>query len=173
MFEATLFHLLSRYSIGTLSTDARIRLRKLALSALPWKDRCHRRKYWSNMNIFWLRHTSMRLIGAYLRHEISLGQNDTIVLFSPNHVDYLQIVLGIIGANLTPVNPLYKELELATILEQSWPAVLIAHESIFVFYRQIMEKHFEEQLTSMISSGTTTSLWGNRWVIFNVKLILS
>jgi len=75
--------------------------------------------------------TSMRSIGAYLRHEMSLGQNDTVVLFSPNHVDYLPIVLGIgmTGANVTPVNPLYKELELAAILGQSQPAVLIAHES--------------------------------------------
>ena len=56
--------------------------------------------------------------------------NLTVALFSGNHIDYLPIVLGIslVGAKVTPVNPLFTSRELKHILKESRTSVLICHK---------------------------------------------
>ena len=62
---------------------------------------------------------------------MQLHEDSTVVLFSPNHVDYLPVSLAVSlsGAKLAPVNPLYTASELGIILERSRASVLIAHAS--------------------------------------------
>ena len=76
--------------------------------------------------------SAMRSIGASLQKDMNVGPSDTVALFSPNHVDYVPIILGVgmTGARVTPVNPLYKEMELAAALQQSQSKIIIAHERV-------------------------------------------
>jgi 4-coumarate--CoA ligase len=75
--------------------------------------------------------TATNLAGA-LRYDFDVtDHNTTIALFCPNHVDYAPIVLAVAlcGAKVTPINPMYKSMELETILTQSQSTILIAHTS--------------------------------------------
>ncbi len=74
----------------------------------------------------------MRSIGASLRHRLGVGLGDTVLLFSPNHVDYLPLILGIgmTGATVTPINPLTTPLELRKMIHQTQPKVILAHERV-------------------------------------------
>lgn len=58
-----------------------------------------------------------------------MNEKSTVVLFSPNHVDYIPIALGVslCGAKLSPVNPLYKPRELTMVLHQCRADVLMVH----------------------------------------------
>lgn len=75
--------------------------------------------------------SAMRSLGASLQ-DMNIGPADTVALFSPNHVDFVPMILGVgmTGAKVTPINPLYKDMELASILEQSQSKVVIAHQSV-------------------------------------------
>ena len=75
-------------------------------------------------------HDTTGRVGAALQ-ELGVGENSTVALFSPNHVDYLPISLGVslCGAKLTPINPLFTTQELTTILDRSRSSVLIVHQS--------------------------------------------
>ena len=60
-------------------------------------------------------------IAGSLRHEMGIDDESgrsCVCLFAPNHVDYLPVTLavGLCGAKLTPVNPLYKANELQIVL---------------------------------------------------------
>ena len=74
----------------------------------------------------------MSTIAAYFHHEFNLSTQSTISLFSPNHVDYVPICLavGIIGAKVVPINPLYTVHELVTILNSSKSNLLVVHENM-------------------------------------------
>jgi 4-coumarate--CoA ligase len=75
--------------------------------------------------------TSTNLAGA-LKYDFGINDlTSTVALFCPNHVDYLPIMLAVslCGAKVTPINPMYTRLELATVLKQSRSTVLIAHVS--------------------------------------------
>jgi 4-coumarate--CoA ligase len=75
--------------------------------------------------------TATNLAGA-LRYDFGVTDcGTTIALFCPNHVDYAPIILAVAlcGAKLTPINPLFKRMELETILNQSHCSILIAHTS--------------------------------------------
>ena len=75
--------------------------------------------------------TATNLAGA-LRHDFGvIDHNTTIALFCPNHVDFAPIILAVAlcGAKVTPINPLYKRIELETVLDQSQCSILIAHTS--------------------------------------------
>lgn len=74
--------------------------------------------------------TTGGLAGA-LRYDFDVAENDCVALFSPNHVDYAPIVLAVAlcGAKITPVNPMYTNIELEKVLERSRSKVLIAHRS--------------------------------------------
>ena len=69
-------------------------------------------------------------VGAAL-HDMGVGNDSTVALFSPNHVDYLPVSLAVslCGAKLTPINPLFTGNELLTILDRSRSSVLIVHKS--------------------------------------------
>ena len=69
-------------------------------------------------------------VGAAL-HDMGVGKDSTVALFSPNHVDYLPVSLAVslCGAKLTPINPLFTGNELLTILDRSRSSVLIVHKS--------------------------------------------
>jgi long-subunit acyl-CoA synthetase (AMP-forming) len=71
-------------------------------------------------------------IAGTLKHELGVDEKACVCLFAPNHVDYLPVTLavGLCGAKLTPVNPLYKKQELQVVLDRSRSSVLIAHTAI-------------------------------------------
>lgn len=75
---------------------------------------------------------SMRSIGTSLRHRLGIGPGDTVLLFSPNHVDYLPIILGIgmTGATVSPINPLTTPTELRKMIQKTYPKVILAHERV-------------------------------------------
>ena len=68
-------------------------------------------------------------IAASLRYEFGIGEDSCVCVFAPNHVDYIPVTLavGLCGAMVTPVNPLYTKQELQVILDRSRSSVLIAH----------------------------------------------
>ena len=70
-------------------------------------------------------------IAGSLKHDLGIGEDSCVCLYAPNHVDYLPVTLavGLCGAKITPVNPLYKAQELAVVLKNSKSSVLIAHKA--------------------------------------------
>ncbi|KAL3919452.1 MAG: hypothetical protein SGILL_003748 [Bacillariaceae sp.] len=75
---------------------------------------------------------STKGIAGNLKYELGVDEKACVCLFAPNHVDYLPVTLavGLCGAKLTPVNPLYKKQELQIVLDKSRSSVLIAHSAI-------------------------------------------
>jgi hypothetical protein len=73
-------------------------------------------------------HATRGLAGS-LKYEFGVSEKSTVCICCPNHVDYLPVTLsvGLCGAKLTPVNPLYTRDELLVILDRSQSSVLIAH----------------------------------------------
>lgn len=77
---------------------------------------------------------------AYLRHNIAsalrfeylLKPNETVALLSPNNIDYLPISLavGMCGSKLTPLNPLYTQQEVTTILDRSSSKIIFTHAKL-------------------------------------------
>jgi acyl-CoA synthetase (AMP-forming)/AMP-acid ligase II len=76
-------------------------------------------------------YNSTRGLAGSLKYEFEVDEIACVCLFAPNHVDYLPVTLavGLCGAKITPVNPLYKSNELQVILDRSRSSVLIAHIS--------------------------------------------
>eukprot|EP00591_Stephanopyxis_turris_P002734 CAMPEP_0195522998 /NCGR_PEP_ID=MMETSP0794_2-20130614/21709_1 /TAXON_ID=515487 /ORGANISM="Stephanopyxis turris, Strain CCMP 815" /LENGTH=586 /DNA_ID=CAMNT_0040652891 /DNA_START=102 /DNA_END=1862 /DNA_ORIENTATION=+ len=76
--------------------------------------------------------SDMTSIAASLKHDMDVDAKTIVALFSPNHVDYVPICLAtaMTGGKLTPINPMYTEMELSTILNHSGTKVLIAHASV-------------------------------------------
>lgn len=68
-------------------------------------------------------------LAGSLKYDLGVTETSTVCIFCPNHVDYLPVTLsvGLCGAKLTPVNPLYTRDELVVILDRSRSSVLIAH----------------------------------------------
>jgi 4-coumarate--CoA ligase len=75
-------------------------------------------------------YNSTRGIAGSLKYDLGVDENSCVCLFAPNHVDYVPVTLavGLCGAKITPVNPLYKANELLDILDSSRSTVLIAHK---------------------------------------------
>lgn len=76
-------------------------------------------------------YNTTRGLAGSLKYEFDVSEKSTVCLFAPNHVDYLPVTLsvGLCGAKMTPVNPLYTRDELLVILDRSQSSVLIAHIS--------------------------------------------
>lgn len=57
--------------------------------------------------------------------------NSCVAMYCANHVDYLPVAMAVslLGAKLTPVNPLYTSQELELVLNRSKSSVLICHTS--------------------------------------------
>jgi 4-coumarate--CoA ligase len=70
------------------------------------------------------------LAGSF-KYDLGVNETSTVCLFAPNHVDFLPVTLavGLCGAKMTPVNPVYKANELQLILDKSHSTVLVAHSS--------------------------------------------
>ena len=68
-------------------------------------------------------------LAASFKFELGLDEASTLCLFAPNHVDYLPVTVavGLCGAKIAPVNPLYKANELEIILDKSHSSILVAH----------------------------------------------
>jgi long-subunit acyl-CoA synthetase (AMP-forming) len=77
-------------------------------------------------------HIRMNRIASALKMEYDLKPNETISIFSPNNVDYLPICLavGLCGAKIVPINPLYTALELSKILVPSHTKILFTHAKL-------------------------------------------
>jgi 4-coumarate--CoA ligase len=71
-------------------------------------------------------------LAGSLKYDLNVDEKACVCLFAPNHVDYLPVILavGLCGAKVTPVNPLYKKGELQIILDRSRSSVLITHTSV-------------------------------------------
>jgi len=76
-------------------------------------------------------YNTTRGLAGSLKYEFDVSEKSTVCLFAPNHVDYLPATLsvGLCGAKMAPVNPLYTRDELLVILDRSQSSVLIAHTS--------------------------------------------
>lgn len=74
-------------------------------------------------------YNSTKGLAGSLKHDFEISEDSTVCLYAPNHVDYLPVTLGVglCGAKITPVNPLYTRDELRVILDRSGSSVLIAH----------------------------------------------
>jgi 4-coumarate--CoA ligase len=70
-------------------------------------------------------------IAGSLKYEFDVSEKSCVCLFAPNHVDFVPVTLavGLCGAKITPVNPLYTSNELQIILDRSRTSVLIAHKN--------------------------------------------
>jgi 4-coumarate--CoA ligase len=77
-------------------------------------------------------HKTIGGLAAALRDDMDIQETDCVALYCPNHVDYLPTALAVslTGAKLTPINPLYTQHELGTILERSRSSVLITHHRL-------------------------------------------
>ena len=77
-------------------------------------------------------HIRMHRIASALRTEYRLQPNETAAIFSPNNVDYLPICLavGLCGAKLVPINPLYTASELSKILVPSHAKIIFTHAKL-------------------------------------------
>ncbi|OEU13519.1 acetyl-CoA synthetase-like protein [Fragilariopsis cylindrus CCMP1102] len=66
-------------------------------------------------------YNSTRGIAGSLKYDMGVDENSCVCLFAPNHVDYMPVTLavGLCGAKITPVNPLYKANELLNVLDGS------------------------------------------------------
>lgn len=75
---------------------------------------------------------NMVRIAHSLKESYGLKEGGSTVLFCPNHVDYLTICLsvGMCGAMISPVNPLYTARELTNVLNQSYASILFVHEDL-------------------------------------------
>ncbi len=76
-------------------------------------------------------HIRMNRIASALKL-IDLKPNETVSIFSPNNVDYLPICLavGLCGAKIVPINPLYTATELSKILVPSHTKILFTHDKL-------------------------------------------
>jgi 4-coumarate--CoA ligase len=68
-------------------------------------------------------------LAAALRHDMAVDEASTIAMYCPNHVDYLPVAMAasMLGAKVTPINPLYTRHELETVLQRSRSSVLVCH----------------------------------------------
>lgn len=75
---------------------------------------------------------NMVRIAHSLKESYGLKEGGSTVLFCPNHVDCLTICLsvGMCGAMISPVNPLYTARELTNVLNQSYASILFVHEDL-------------------------------------------
>jgi len=72
-----------------------------------------------------------RLASVFASEHFNVKEEDCIALYSPNHVDYapLSIAVSLVGAKLTPINPMYTVNELSVILKRSHSKILITHHT--------------------------------------------
>lgn len=77
-------------------------------------------------------HIRMNRIASALKTEYQLKPNEAVSIFSPNNVDYLPISLavGLCGAKVVPINPLYTATELSKLLVPSHAKILFAHAKL-------------------------------------------
>jgi len=77
-------------------------------------------------------HKNMTNIASALKYEYLVQPNHTVALFSSNNVDYLPIALavGMCGAKLNPINPLYTVGELSLVLDRSYSEILLTHAKL-------------------------------------------
>jgi 4-coumarate--CoA ligase len=70
-------------------------------------------------------------LAAALQQDMGIHEDSCVAMYCPNHVDYAPITLavGLCGARMTPINPLYTKHELEVVLTKSRSSVLIVHVS--------------------------------------------
>ena len=76
-------------------------------------------------------HATTGGIAAAFSKDMGISESSTVAMYCPNHVDYLPVALAtsLCGAKLTPINPLYTNLEVGVVLDRSRSSVLVAHVS--------------------------------------------
>jgi acyl-CoA synthetase (AMP-forming)/AMP-acid ligase II len=76
-------------------------------------------------------HTTATRLAAALSKQFGVDEDECVAMYCPNHVDYLPVTLAasLLGAKMTPVNPLYTTHELEVVLQRSRSSVLIVHNS--------------------------------------------
>jgi acyl-CoA synthetase (AMP-forming)/AMP-acid ligase II len=75
-------------------------------------------------------HTTSTRLASALR-SLGVNEDECVALYCPNHVDYLPVALAVslLGAKMTPINPLYTTHELEVVLQRSQSSVLITHNN--------------------------------------------
>ena len=102
-------------------------------------------------------------IAGSLRYDLDIHRESCVCLFAPNHVDYLPVTLavGLCGAKITPVNPLYTARELAIVLQKSKTSVLVAHTSnLQVALEAVKEVDCVEHVLVMTEDGEVSPIHG-------------
>ena len=102
------------------------------------------------------------LAGSF-KYDLGVEEKSSACLFAPNHVDYLPVTLavGLCGAKLTPVNPLYKKDELQIILDRSRSTVLIAHINMLdVALEAARDSKYVKHVVAMTEHGEASPVEG-------------
>ena len=108
-------------------------------------------------------YTSTCGLAGSLRYDLGLQERDCVCLFAPNHVDYLPVTLavGLCGAMITPVNPMYKKSELQIILDRSRSRLLICHISTLdVAMEAARDSKYVKQVIVMTEDGQASPVQG-------------
>ena len=102
-------------------------------------------------------------LAGSLKYDLGVEEKSCVCLFASNHVDYLPVTLavGLCGAKLTPVNPLYKKEELQIILDRSHSKVLIAHaNTLEVALEAAWGSKYVKHVIVMTENGEASPLEG-------------
>lgn len=102
-------------------------------------------------------------LAGSLKYDMGVDEKACACLFAPNHVDYLPVTLavGLCGAKLTPVNPLYKKDELQIILDRSHSTVLIAHiNTLEVALEAARDSKYVKHVLVMTEHGNASPVAG-------------
>ena len=101
-------------------------------------------------------YNSTRGIAGSLKYDMGVDENSCVCLFAPNHVDYMPVTLavGLCGAKITPVNPLYKANELLNVLDGSRSTVLIAHkDNLDIAVKAAADSKYVKHVLVMTENG--------------------
>lgn len=97
-------------------------------------------------------------LAGSLKYDLDVDEKACVCLFAPNHVDYLPVTLavGLCGAKITPVNPLYKKSELQIILDRSRSSILITHSAVLdVALEAVKDSKYVKHVFVMTEDGTS------------------
>lgn len=102
-------------------------------------------------------------LAGSLKYDLDVQEKDCVCLFAPNHVDYLPVTLavGLCGAKITPVNPLYKKDELQVILDRSRSTVLISHiNTLDIAVAAARDSKYVKHVVVMTEDGQASPIQG-------------
>ncbi|HZS79559.1 MAG TPA: AMP-binding protein [Ktedonobacteraceae bacterium] len=93
-------------------------------------------------------------------HGLGLGKGDCICLFTPNRPEYTLTLnaASTIGAVITPMNPAYKEREIAYQLSNSEATAILVYRDLLPTLQNVLRSHSFPHLKHILVSGVTTEV---------------